>query len=547
VKDQEPYLLIENALFLRLCAKAGNPGVDSRKESPPPIELQGLHRQGLHRVDKRSPVRIAHLILPTAVLIGLFSFPLPIHAQDDLTTSNGSSALDGGWITGPASNPLSFLNGPVNRTTGSPLPYDFPDFRPASDLDAHLPKWLKFEAEERFRVEGYANSGFQQGNDDSYLLNRFRFQADLRFGSWFRFVSQVQDARPFFEKPPIGPPNENRWDLALAYAEIGDPEKHWFSLRVGRQTINYNNTLIADSEWRNQGRHYDAAVVNLQHSRYHLGVFAASAVVPLASGISHHQQGNNIYGLYGRVENLFPNSSLEPFVLWRVQPSLVLEPALSKNTGKEDMWTYGVRLKARANRPLDYSLEAAHQAGRDGAEDVRAWGLTGGAAYRFRSVTADPRIFAQYDDASGNPAPGNGVHRTFDTMYPTAHDRFGIADLFGWQNLRALRAGATVMPHRRWTVTGQYLHFWAASTADAVYNISGGAIVHGAVPAGVGSGLGQEFDAYSWYELNSHFNLGGGYGRFDAGPFLSRLTTGHVYSYPYFAINFKDHGPRKRE
>ncbi len=494
-------------------------------------------------------IRIGNLSLATAILVGLFSFALPMHAQDDLTTNNATSALDGGWITGPASNPLSFLNGPVDRSYGSQLPYDFPDFQPASDLDAHLPKWLKFEAEERFRGEGYANSSFEQGNDDSYLLNRFRFQADLRFGSWFRFVSQVQDARPFFEKPPIGPPNENRWDLKLAYVEFGDPEKHWFSLRVGRQLINYNNTLIADSEWRNQGRSYDAAVTNLQHGRYHLGVFAASAVIPLASGISHHQQGNNIYGLYGRVDNIIPNSSLEPFVLWRVQPDLAIEPALSKKTGKENMKTYGLRLKGRARSSLDYSVEAARQAGKDSTEGVRAWGLSGGAAYEFRSLTADPRIFAQYDYASGNPAPGDGIHRTFDTMYPTAHDRFGVTDLFGWQNIRAARGGATVMPlrHRRWTVTGQYLDFWVPSTADAVYNTSGGAIIHGAVPASIGSHLGQEFDAYSWYELNSHFNIGCGYGRFDAGAFLSYLTTGHVYSYPYFALNFKDHGPRKRE
>ena len=97
------------------------------------------------------------------------------------------------------------------------LPYDVPDFRPVADLDGRLPRWLRFEAEERFRYEGYENSGFRRGNDDSYLLNRFRFQADVQFGSWFRFVSQVQDARPIQEKPPIGPPNENRWDLKLAY------------------------------------------------------------------------------------------------------------------------------------------------------------------------------------------------------------------------------------------------------------------------------------------------------------------------------------------
>lgn len=489
--------------------------------------------------------RTGCLGLTGAVLMSVFVIAVPVRAQDDVTTQNGSSALYGRWITGPASNPLSLLNGPANRSFGSNLPYDFPDFHPATTLDSHVPKWLKLEVEERLRAEGYENAGFKQGNDDSYFLNRLRIQADLRFGSWFKFVSQVQDARPMLEKPPIGPPNENRWDLKLSYVEFGDPEKHWFSLRVGRQTINYNNTLIASSEWRNQGRSYDAAVVNLQRDRYHLGVFASSAVVPEASGISHHQDGNNLYGLYGRIEDLIPQSSLEPFVLWRVQPRLVLEPAVSDETGKEDMKTYGARLKGRVHRGLDYSFEAARQTGKAGSEAVRAWGTNAGVAYEFEGVRTNPRIFAQYDYASGNRSPGDGVHRTFDTMYPTAHDRFGIVDLFGWQNIRAVRGGGTFMPHRRWTVTGQYVDFWVASTADAVYNTSGGAIVHGMTPAGAGSHLGEEFDFYSWYELNAHVNIGGGYGRFAGGGFLSELTTGHVYSYPYFAINFKDHGRRK--
>lgn len=492
-------------------------------------------------------VRIGSPILAAVALICLTSLTPLLRAQDDVTTQNASSALDGGWITGPASNPLSFLNGPVNRTYGSRLPYDFPDLRPASDLDARLPHWLNFEAEERFRSEGYENSNLRKGNDDSYLLNRFRLQADLRLASWFRFSSQVQDARPLLEKPPLGPPDENRWDLKLAYVELGNPEKHWLSLRVGRQTINYNNTLIGSSEWRNQGRSYDAAVVNLHQGPIHLGVFAASAVVPLASGISHHQQGNNIYGLYGRVDNLLPNTSLEPFVLWRVQPNLLLEAALSDQTGKENMKTYGLRLKGRTLSTLNYSVEAVRQAGKDGAEGIRAWGLTGGAAYEFPSLPADPRIFAQYDYASGNPSPGDGVHRTLDTIFPTAHDRFGIADLFGWQNIRTVRAGSTIMPRRRWTVTGQYLDDWVASNADAVYNTSGGVFALGNVSPGTGTHLGQEFDLYSWYELNSHLNIGGGYGRFEAGAFLSQMTTGHAYSYPYFAINFKDHGRAKGE
>src|ERR1700733_10185886 len=97
---------------------------------------------------------------------------IPATAQDDVTTQNAATAYGGGYITGPASNPLSFLNGPAYRTFGTTAPYDFPDFRPASQLNQQLPKWIRFNWEERFRYEGYHNSGFKKGNDDSYILLR---------------------------------------------------------------------------------------------------------------------------------------------------------------------------------------------------------------------------------------------------------------------------------------------------------------------------------------------------------------------------------------
>jgi hypothetical protein len=245
---------------------------------------------------------------------------------------------------------LSFLNGAAFRTTGNPAPYDFHDFAPFTYLDDKLPKWIDLQAEERFRYEAYDNNNLKAKADDSYILNRFRFQVDLHASSWLRVTAQVQDARSGFQNPPIGPPNTVRWDLKLAYVEVGDPEKHWFSLRVGRQLISYNNTIIANSEWRNQARSYDAAVLNLNAKREHLGIFAASAVVPQAYGVSPHQEGNNIYGAYGRLDDfLGPHSNIEPFFLWRVQPKEVVEPAAGKTTGKEDEKANGVRLLRRGD------------------------------------------------------------------------------------------------------------------------------------------------------------------------------------------------------
>ena len=476
----------------------------------------------------------------TAFLLGvILASALPAVAQDDVTTRNGPSGYNGAFITGPASNPLSFLNGDAYRTFASQSPYLLPDTAPASLLNEQLPAWIYFGVEERFRYEGYHDGGFKLGNNDSYLLNRFRFQMNLQLASWFKIVSQVQDARPFLQNPPYGPPNEVRWDLKLAYAEIGDPETSWISLRVGRQLINYNNTIIANSEWRNQGRSYDAAVTNLHYDSYRLGIFAASAVVPLISGISHHQDGNNIYGMYGGIDRLLPHSTLEPFVLWRVQPSVGIETTSKIKTGKQDEEAYGVRFKGLLARSLDYSCEGILERGTDGPNDIHAWADSLGAGYRFDQYYFHPRVFGQYDYASGDRNPNDGTHGAFDTMYPTAHDRFGISDQFGWQNIVAGRGGITLEPRRRWTVTAQYLDFWLASATDSLYNTSGGSIVRDSTGRS-GTHIGEEFDAYTWFELNRHLNFGFGMGHLMPGGFLAATTKGPHYNYPYFAINFKD-------
>ncbi len=489
---------------------------------------------------KRVAPQPAQILLASLLILEAFGV-ITAFAQDDATTQHGSSGYNGAFITGPASNPLSFLNGPAYRTTGQTTPYDFHDFAPIAALDQQLPSWIGFGLEERFRAEGMENQSFKLNDNNNYVLNRWRFLMQIKPTNWMRFVGQVQDGRAWLQQPPLQPPNTNRFDLKLAYAEFGDPEHHWVSVRAGRQLINYNNTIIANSEWRDQGRSYDAVVTNLHYERFHLGIFAASAVVPLDEGISHHQEGNNIYGMYGAIDNIVPTSTLEPFVLWRVNPSVSAETASKAATGHESEQAYGVRWKGLAFNNFDYSIEGIREAGSDGPNSIQAWGTTDGLAYRFAWFYWKPRIFSQYDYASGDKNAHDGVHGAFDTMYPTARDRFGISDQFGWQNIKAVRAGVTIEPHRRWTVTGQWLDFWLASATDSLYNTSGGSIVRNANGT-AGNHIGQEVDAYTWYEINRHVNVGFGYAHIFPGEFLTTMEKGPSFTYPYFALNFKDAG-----
>jgi hypothetical protein len=453
---------------------------------------------------------------------------VPAFAQYDKVAAMGSDSS----LTpkgGPASSPAV--------ETG--VPYDLPDLRPTGMLNDQLPKWLQFGLEERFRWEGTHNSGFSPGRTDSYLLNRFRFGMVLQPASWFRIVAQVQDARPFLQNPPIGPPNENRWDLKYAYAEFGNSETQPVSLRVGRQSIDYNSTILSNSEWRNQARSYDAVVTNFHVDRYRLGIFAASVVAPLDEGISHHVAGNNVYGMFGGIDRLLPHSAIEPFVIWRVLPGIGVETATGTTKGKLDEKAYGFRIRGKEISNFDYRFESIWERGSAGSNGIEAWGATLGAGYRAENLPGRPRFFTGYDYASGDKNPRDGIHNTFDTMYPTAHDRFGIADQFGWQNIIGVRAGGTFEPHRRWQITGQYLNFWLASATDAVYNTSGGAIARDATGKS-GAHLAEEFDVYTWYEINRQVHVGVGIGHVMPGHFLASVTKGAAYTYPYIAVELLD-------
>ncbi|MGA2182371.1 MAG: alginate export family protein [Bryobacteraceae bacterium] len=437
---------------------------------------------------------------------------------------------------------------PIGGPAGSPLssaePFDAPELKPVGQLNDQLPKWIQFGLDERFRFESYSGNGFKPGVDDSYLLNRFRFGVIIQPSTWFKVVGQVQDGRPFLQKPPYGPPNKVAWDLKLAYAEFGDPETQPITFRVGRQLLDYNNTILSNSEWRNQARSYDAVVTNIHVKDFRLGLFAASVVNPLVQGISHHQEGNNIYGAYGNIGKVIPKSSIEPFVLWRVAPSVAIETTATKKTGHLDEKAYGFRIAGKDISHFDYRAEFVREGGSAGPNNIKSWATTLGAGYTVSSIGWRPRLFAGYDYATGDKDPKDGTHGAFDTMYPSAHDRFGITDQFGWQNIKAGRGGVTIVPHRHWTVTGQYLDFWLASATDSLYNGSGGSILRDSTGKS-GKHVGEEVDFYTWYEINKEVHVGAGIGHILPGEFLAKAGKGASYTYPYFVIEMFD-GKRVR-
>ena len=431
----------------------------------------------------------------------------------------------------------------VNNPGGSkinpnrPFDADTPDavFSPLTTINSKLPDWLCFTGGYRARFEAYSGNNFMPQASDSYFLTRFRFGLLLKPASWFKVYTELQDADAFLKNQPLVPPYQETWDLRRAYVDIGNIQEGRIGIRAGRQDLNFGDgRLVGTSYWRNASRGFDAVQVATNWAWISATAFAASQVIIHANGLSHHQPGNNLYGLDGKLRKIVPKAIVEPFLFWRVTPQQRTEEG---DRGNLDEKTAGVRLAGTVLERWDYDAEAARQFGSLGADRIRAWAWMGIAGYTFADVRFKTRLFGEYDFASGDGNPKDGVRGTFDQLFPNIHDHLGLADQFGWQNLRATRAGARIWLRRNWIVASAWNDFWLARATDGFYNSS--STILAIDPKGrSGTHIAEEYDIQTSYRFDRNLELGTGYARVLPGEFLVKTKHPASYSYPYLMMSY---------
>jgi hypothetical protein len=414
----------------------------------------------------------------------------------------------------------------VNNPGGSkinpnrPSDSDTPDarFSPLSVLNRNLPAWLCFTAGYRTR--------FEANNSDSYLLTRFRLGMLLKPVNGFQVYTELQDTDAFFKAPPRTPPYQETWDLRRAYVDIGNVQEGHLGIRAGRQDLTFEDgRLVGTSYWRNASRGFDAVEAVSNWTGINATAFAASPVVIFDNGLSHHQSGNNLYGLDAKLNRLAPNSVIEPFLFWRVAPDHV------------DEKTFGARFAGTVRTHWDFDAEGAGQFGTMGPDRLRAWAWLAIGGYTFTNLPLKTRLFGEYDFASGDRNSKDGVHGTFDQIAPNVHDHLGLADQFAWQNLKMLRAGVRVWLRRNWVAAGAWQNYWLTSPNDAFYN-SSGAIVARDSRGISGSHIAEEYDIQASYRLDRNLEFGAGLGRVLPGNFLANTGHGSALTYPYLLMSY---------
>jgi alginate export protein len=411
---------------------------------------------------------------------------------------------------------------------------DPPPFSPIGALNSHLPKWLHFDSEYRVRLEeGLAGKIFHANTGDTYFMNRVRLGVTIRPSDWLKFHLEGQDARAFDKNSPRSSGFYDLFDLRQAYMELGDTEKGRFALRAGRQIFYWGEgRLVADSLWSFPGRSFDAVRGTLRYHGYRLDAFAASVVQinpAVNTGFTAPSFGNNIHGLYGGIEKLVPKAVIEPYVFWRIGAKVSGE---DKKMGDLNFKTYGLRWAGKLPAGLDYGTEVAFERGEVADSDFNAWGGHWVLGHTW-SACWKPRLFAEYNYATGDNNPKDGRVETFDVMYPSTHLKWGETDQVGWRNIHDVRAGFEIAPANNWTVSTNYHSYWLANIHDGLYAANGSVAIP-RVPAGTaGRWAGQEADVQGSHKFHNGFDVGAGVGHIFPGTFIRLAASDHGYTYPY--------------
>jgi hypothetical protein len=413
---------------------------------------------------------------------------------------------------------------------------------PVAWLNGRLPGWLCIGGQYRNRFEGPAGIGYA-GTRDFYLLDRLRVWATIQPKEWLRFHAEVQDARIFFNHHiPNANPYEDSWTLWEGYAQVGSSTEGWVDVVAGRQVLAFGDErVIGPSDWLNVGRTFNVARVDFHHSADKVSVFASSVVPGDNNDLHNALPGDNLYGVYGDFKTVIPKATFEPYVLWRVAPA---NPALQEEVGRGHLneVTIGLHMKGTLPADFDYNTEFDGQTGSLGASSIRAWAGYASVGKTFRKVAASPRVFIEGNYASGTKNPAGREWNTFDSLYPSNHDKYAFADQVGRRNLVQFRVGVEQDLGKKWKLKQAFEGFWLATANDNLY-ASNGAI---AVPAHPGASrhIGNEIDLVAEYQWNPGLSFGFGYARLFAGQFLRTTSPGQDYSYPYayFQYNFSKSG-----
>ncbi len=438
------------------------------------------------------------------------------------------------------------------------------NFKPASGKAVVLPtpagnpqcfanEMICFDIQERLRLEVRDNNfDFNSTSnslaDDWFLLQRFRLGVAVKPTPWLKFYVQGQDSREIDSRRPnipgaLGAEGDDWFDLRQAYTEIGNAKEFPLVAKIGRQLLSYGDErLVGGFDWNNFGRTFDTVKLTWKAPAWQLDLFGSSVVVinrdefnksDLFNG-NENRRGQIFGGVYFSAGDL-PFGAVDLYTFWLSQSNGVnggqqgaVTTFAPKGTGSlaqhSSFGTYGARIKGDPKKlhGFEFEVEGALQYGEVRDLALNAAAIHAGAGYNI-DVAWKPRLWAEYNFATGDGNPGDNDIETFQNLFPTNHKFYGIMDLFSWQNMHNPMISVRVCPSEKVTAQVDYHAFWLANTDDVWYRANGMTAVRQSTPAARAASnfVGQEIDFIVTWNATKSLQFQGGYAHFFAGDYLA--------------------------
>lgn len=407
------------------------------------------------------------------------------------------------------------------------------------------------DIQERLRFEGRDNTfDFNDDatalNDDSFLLNRFRIGIAIKPVDWLKFYAQGQDAHEWLSDRPnipgvLGSEGDDNFDLRQAYVQIGPKNLNGI---LGRQELSYGDErLIGPNPWNNFGRTFDAAKFHYEQPKFSLDLLVSTPVYIFQNSFDQSDLFNGsethrdlvFSGIYATTTAIYP-MTMDFYALYLHEDNQAFVPqaitypgtTLSVPGTSTDFVTLGTRVKSDPKKlhGWEYDGEFALQTGQVSDLDLLACALHIGGGYTFEKCLWTPRLYFEYNFATGDSDPNDGDIQTFQNLFPSNHNKYGVMDLFAWQNLSSPAVRFRVKPHKQVTLETAFYSFWLANTNDAWYRANGTTKVRPVTPAArdASNYVGSEIDLLMTYQPLKFLSIWAGYSHFFAGDYL--MATG---------------------
>jgi hypothetical protein len=371
-----------------------------------------------------------------------------------------------------------------------------------------VPAWLELNGELRGRLEGQTALGAKSQQGAAYPLTRVRGGARITPIHALQFYLQFQDTHAPGLSPELTASNMvDTFDLHQGYMRLqGGP----VTLTAGRQALRFGSErVIGVSDFTNNARSFDGFFLRIGSEKSRLDLFTASVVSVHPTSLDTHGNGLKFHGVYGQFDALIPDTSIQPFLLFSATRSVTDRRGIR---GSELRATLGAEVTGTAKaKRIQYDGLLALQRGSYSTQAIHA-----GAGYLKASYSPawrwKPRLGAEFDYASGSSAKDLRRQGTYDQLYPSNHDAFGLVDLLGFRNIRQERLNVDLAPAKHLTVLLQAGSLHLASRTDAVYDSAGAILVHPPAGGFANRSLGTEIDASAKYLFGESVVLNVGVG-----------------------------------